>query len=229
MQPGTAAAAAERMVESQIAARGVKDPRVLAAMREVPREAFVPEAQRAAAHDDGPLPIGAGQTISQPYVVALMAEAAEIAPGDRVLDVGTGSGYAAAVLSRLAARVCSIERHASLAEAARERLAGLGYANIEVRVGDGTLGWPDQPDQPDRGFDAILVAAAAPAVPEALKRQLAVGGRLVIPVGGKYGQGLLRLRLTAVDRWEEENLGEVAFVPLVGRQGWPADGDGPPG
>ena len=221
MQPGTAAAAAaKRMVESQIEARGVKDPRVLAAMREVPREAFVPEAQRAAAHDDGPLPIGAGQTISQPYVVALMAEAAEIAPGDRVLDVGTGSGYAAAVLSRLAARVCSIERHASLAEAARERLAGLGYANIEVRVGDGTLGWPDQPD---RGFDAILVAAAAPAVPEALKRQLAVGGRLVIPVGGKYGQGLLRLRRTAVDGWEEENLGEVAFVPLVGRQGWPAD------
>jgi protein-L-isoaspartate(D-aspartate) O-methyltransferase len=134
MQPVTAAAA-ERMVESQIEARGVRDPRVLAAMREVPRDAFVPEDQGLAAYDDGPLPIGEGQTISQPYVVALMAEAAEVAPGDRVLDVGTGSGYAAAVLARLAARVCSIERHAALAEAARERLAGLGYANVEVRVG----------------------------------------------------------------------------------------------
>ncbi len=219
MEPGQAAAAAERMVESQIAARGVRDPRVLAAMREVPRHAFLPEEQRAAAYGDGPLPIGEGQTISQPYVVALMAEAAEVGPADRVLDVGTGSGYAAAVLARLARQVCSIERHAALAETARGRLGGLGYGNVEIRVGDGTLGWPEPDAVP---FDAILVAAAAPAVPEALKGQLAVGGRLVIPVGAAHGQSLLRLRRLAADRWEEESLGCVAFVPLLGRQGWPA-------
>lgn len=216
MQPDADAAAA-RMVERQIAARGVADARVLAAMRAVPRDAFVPLPERDAAFDDGPLPIGEGQTISQPYVVALMCEAAGVEPGDRVLDVGTGSGYAAAVLSRLAARVCSIERHASLAEAARERLAGLGYGNVEVRAGDGTLGWPEA----GAVFDAIVVAAAAPAVPEALKRQLAAGGRLVIPVGGRRGQSLLRLRRTAAGGFEEEDLGAVAFVPLVGGQGWP--------
>lgn len=217
MQPGADAAAA-RMVETQIAARGVTDPRVLAAMREVPRDAFVPEGERAAAFDDGPLPIGEGQTISQPYIVALMCEAAEIGPDDRVLDVGTGSGYGSAVASRLAATVCSIERHARLAEAARERLGGLGYGNVEVRVGDGTLGWPEG----DAAFDAIIVAAAAPAVPEALKAQLAVGGRLVIPVGARHGQSLVRVRRTEAGDFAEEHLGEVAFVPLVGDQGWPA-------
>ena len=181
------------MVERQIAARGIRDERVLSAMREVPREAFVPENLREFAHDDTPLPISEGQTISQPYIVALMAEAAGIGPLDRVLDVGTGSGYAAAVLSRLAERVYSIERHASLAEAARQRLEALGYTNVEVRVGDGSRGWPEAAP-----FDAILVAAGAPDVPDALKRQLAIGGRLVIPVGGEErSQRLLRLRRTA--------------------------------
>src|SRR5689334_18194757 len=207
---------AARMVERQIAARGIRDERVLSAMREVPREAFVPENLREFAHDDTPLPISEGQTISQPYIVALMADAAGIGPLDRVLDVGTGSGYAAAVLSRLAERVYSMERHASLAETARQRLEALGYTDVEVRVGDGSRGWPEAAP-----FDAILVAAGAPDVPDALKSQLAIGGRLVIPVGGEErSQRLLRLRRTAESEFEEDSLGDVAFVPLVGEQGW---------
>lgn len=202
--------AAERMVERQIAARGIRDPRVLQAMREVRRDAFVPPHLRHEAYDDGPLPIGEGQTISQPFVVALMAEAARIGPEDRVLEVGTGSGYAAAVLGRLAGRVWTIERHASLAETARRRLAVEGFANVEVLVGDGSRGWP-----PAAPFDAILVAAGAPVVPAALRAQLAPGGRLVMPVGPYGRQELIRITRTGPDSFQEDGLGDVAFVPLI--------------
>lgn len=210
-----ASASRARMVETQIAARGVRDPRVLQAMREVPREAFVAGGYEPEAFRDAPLPIGSGQTISQPYIVALMAEAARIAPGDRVLEVGAGSGYAAAVLGRLAAHVVAIERHGGLAQAARERLARLDIANVEVVEGDGTLGWP-----PAAPFDAVVVSAGGPRVPQALKDQLAPGGRLVIPVGPEGGPQDL-LRLTRVeDGYAEESLGLVRFVPLIGAQGW---------
>ena len=168
-----------RMVDEQIAGRGIHDPAVLAALREVPREAFVPDYLRSDAYEDSPLPIGAGQTISQPYIVALMLEAARIGPGDRVLEVGAGSGYATAVASRIAARVYAIERVDSLCEEARARLATLGHADtVELRCGDGSAGWPEAAP-----FDAIIVSAGAPAVPEALKSQLADGGRLVLPIG----------------------------------------------
>src|SRR2546430_1848389 len=168
----------DRMVDGQIAGRGIADQRVLDAMRRVPREAFVAPGFEEFAYDDSPLPIEEGQTISQPYIVALMIEAAEVKRGDRVLDVGTGSGYAAAVLSGIAGKVYTIERHGALAEAAKRRFAKLGYRNIEVRHGDGTLGWPEAAP-----FDAIIVAAGGPEIPEALRRQLKVGGRLVMPIG----------------------------------------------
>lgn len=210
------AASRERMVASQIARRGVTDPRVLAAMRAVPREAFVAEGMEEFAYEDSPLPIEEGQTISQPYIVAVMTEAAKLEPGNRVLDVGTGSGYAAAVLSRIAGKVFSIERHRPLADVARERFAQLGYKNIEVRHGDGTLGWPEAAP-----FDAILVAAGGPEVPEALRRQLKIGGRMIIPIG-KLGdvQELVRVIRDGEDSFHEEDLGPVTFVPLIGEQGW---------
>jgi protein-L-isoaspartate(D-aspartate) O-methyltransferase len=219
------------MVEVQIAARGVRDTRVLQAMRTVPREAFVPEELAEFAYMDGPLPIGEEQTISQPFIVGLMAELADPGPEDKVLEVGTGSGYAAAVMSRMAARVYTIERHPELAETARRRLERLGYDNVEVRCGDGTLGWPEAAP-----FDAIVVAAGGPEVPRALREQLQVGGRLVIPVSvDGAAQKLLLIRRTAAGRFEEEDYGEVAFVPLVGEQGWrdggrelPSDGPEPP-
>lgn len=210
------AAARERMVETQIAARGVSDPAVLAAMRAIPREAFVDPELRASAYQDRPLGIGERQTISQPYIVALMIAAAGLKPADRVLDIGTGSGYAAAVMSRIASRVYTVERHASLAEVARRRFAELGLDNIETRVGDGTLGWPEAAP-----FDAILVAASGPEFPQALKRQLAVGGRLVMPVGFDASrQELRKLTRRNEDDYELEDLGAVAFVPLIGKQGW---------
>ncbi len=210
------AAKRARMVARQIEARDVRDARVLQAMREVPRHAFVPAALAESAYDDRALPIAAGQTISQPYVVALMLEALALRSADRVLEVGTGSGYAAALLSRLAAEVYTIERHAELGELARERLAELGYANVRVRIADGTLGWPEAAP-----FDAILVSAGGPRVPASLEAQLAVGGRLVIPVGaGRGSQQLLRVVRTAADRLEREDLGDVQFVPLVGAEGW---------
>ena len=211
-----AAGARERMVEAQLARRGIRDQRVLAAMRAVPREAFVAPGYAGVAYEDGPLPIGEGQTISQPYVVALMIEAAALGPGDRVLEVGAGSGYAAAVMAQIAAEVFAIERHQSLAAEAARRCARLGYGNVEIRVGDGTLGWPEAAP-----FDAILVAAGAPEAPRALKEQLKVGGRLVIPVGaGGLGQALLKLTRTGDDAWERQDLGGVRFVPLIGAQGW---------
>ena len=210
----------DRMVEVQIARRGIRDSRLLAAMRRVPREAFVQPGFEEFAYEDGPLPIGEGQTISQPYIVALMIEAAELQPGDRVLEVGAGSGYAAALMSRIADRVYAIERYPTLGEAARRHFSDLGYDNIELRVGDGTLGWPEAAP-----FDAILVAAGGPGVPPALKRQLRVGGRLVIPVGSEERrQELLKISRRSETAFEEEDLGGVMFVPLVGRQGWADDG-----
>lgn len=209
-------AARARMVERHIAARGVKNPRVLAAMRAVPREYFMDEAHREWAYDDTALPIAAGQTISQPYIVALMTAALEPRAEMRVLEVGTGSGYAAAVLSRCVARVYTIERHRELAEVARERFAQLGYDNIEVRVGDGTRGWPQEAP-----FDAIVVTAGGPRVPRALREQLTIGGVMVIPVGADLRtQSLLRVRRTGRDTYQEEDLGAVRFVPLIGDEGW---------
>ena len=208
-----------QMVDSQIARRGVVDRHVLAAMREVPRERFVAAAMAEFAYEDSPLPIGEGQTISQPYIVAAMIEAAEIGPGDRVLEVGAGSGYAAAVIGQIAEKVYAIERHEALGQAAKDRFDALGYRNIEIRVGDGTKGWPDAAP-----FDAILVAAGGPDVPRALKEQLAVGGRLVIPVGEEREQKLCKVTRTSDTQFAEETLGAVAFVPLIGEQGWAEDG-----
>lgn len=203
------------MVEHQIAWRGVRDDRVLRAMRSVPREAFVPENLRFFAYDDAPLPIGEGQTISQPYVVALMIEAAALRPGERALEIGTGSGYAAAVMAEIAAQVFTIERLAGLADKARQSLTELGYANVDVRIGDGTLGLPEAAP-----FDVIIAAAAGPEVPAAWKEQLAAGGRIVMPVGGYNHQELVRLTLRDDGKFDRQLLGDVRFVPLVGAQGW---------
>ena len=214
------ARARERMVEVQVAQRGVRNGHVLDAMRRVPREAFVEPGFEEFAYEDSPLPIGEGQTISQPYIVALMIEAAELGPGDRVLEVGAGSGYAAAIMSRIADRVYAIERHPSLGAVARRRIQTLGYGNVELRVGDGSKGWPEAAP-----FDAILVSAGGPEVPPALKEQLAIGGRLVIPVGRKSRrQRLLKITRRGQAQYDEEDLGAVAFVPLVGEQGWAEDG-----
>ena len=210
----------DRMVDLQVARRGIRDKRVLEAMRKVPREAFVDPGFEEFAYEDSPLPISAKQTISQPYIVAMMAEAAEVKPGHRVLEVGLGSGYASAVLAQIADEVFAIERHAVLADAARDRFRNLKYSNVHVRVGDGTLGWTEEAP-----FDAILVAAGGPDVPQALKEQLAIGGRLVIPVGdGGRGQSLIRLIRTSAEHYEQENLGSVRFVPLIGAGGWTEDG-----
>jgi protein-L-isoaspartate(D-aspartate) O-methyltransferase len=206
----------ERMVSQQIASRDVVDPAVLAAMRAVPREQFVLEPYRQYAYDDTPLPIPANQTISQPYIVAYMIAALALGPKDRVLEIGTGSGYAAAVLSRIVREVFTIERHYKLADYARSRLERLGYANVQVRHGDGTRGWPEHAP-----YDGVIVAAGGPAVPESLRGQLAVGGRLVMPVGRSRSQQNLIL-ITRVDEgiYRDEMLVPVAFVPLIGDEGW---------
>jgi protein-L-isoaspartate(D-aspartate) O-methyltransferase len=212
----------KEMVDRQIAARDVRDERVLEALRMVPREAFVPERLAEFAYDDTPLPIGEEQTISQPFVVALMAEAMEIQPGDKVLEIGAGSGYAAAVLSRLAREVWTIERHPSFVRQARGRMARLGYQNVYVFHGDGTLGWPERAP-----YDAIVVAAGGPEVPPALLAQLAPGGRLVIPIGPDLRtQNLVRVRRHQDGSVVREDLGGVRFVPLIGVQGWPEEGAG---
>ena len=204
------------MVSRQIEARGVTDPRVSSAMRVVPREVFVPEEFRHQAYDDTPLPIGEGQTISQPYVVALMVEALDLEGHERVLEVGAGSGYAAAVLGRVAREVHAIETHRSLADGARERLEAIGYDNVHVHWADGTQGWAVHAP-----FDAILVSAGSPEVPRSLLTQLAIGGRLVIPVGRDLTvQELLRVHRTGEDVYERESLGAVQFVPLIGSEGW---------
>ncbi|MCK1711460.1 MULTISPECIES: protein-L-isoaspartate(D-aspartate) O-methyltransferase [unclassified Bradyrhizobium] len=212
--------ARDQMVERQLARRGIRSSYVLNAVRTVPREAFVPEGLQEFAYEDTPLPIEAGQTISQPYIVAAMIEAAAVRPGDQVLEIGAGSGYAAAVLSRIAARVYAIERHEPLSRLAGQRLARLGYDNVEIRTGDGTKGWPEAAP-----FDAILVAAGGPAIPQALKEQLDVGGRLVIPIGEDLGdQRLVKVTRKDASHFEEEDLGGVRFVPLVGEHGWREQG-----
>ena len=202
------------MVEEQIRKRGIGDARVLRAMFAVPRHEFVPSESAPQAYTDQPLPIGEGQTISQPFMVAAMAAAMELNGIERVLEVGTGCGYQAAVISMLAREVYTIEAHAARAEAARERLTRLGYANVQVRASDGTLGWPEAAP-----FDAILVTAAAPAVPPPLVDQLAEGGRLLIPVGTPEFQELRRLRKRG-SALSKEVLYDCRFVPLLGRYGW---------
>ncbi|RME67961.1 MAG: protein-L-isoaspartate(D-aspartate) O-methyltransferase [Verrucomicrobia bacterium] len=198
------------MVEHQIAARGIRDPRVLEAMRRVPRHAFVPPDVQNLAYEDHPLPIGHGQTISQPYIVALMTELAEVGPGSRVLEIGTGSGYQAAVLAEIGAEVYSIEIIPELGERAREVLRRLGYDRVQVRIGDGSVGWPEEAP-----FDAIIVTAAPVHIPEPLREQLKVGGRLVIPVGSIMQE--LRVVVREADGWRERAVIPVRFVPMTGR------------
>lgn len=203
------------MVRRHIARRGITDERVLEAMASVPRERFIPARLATQAYADRPLPIGSGQTISQPFVVAMMAAAAEISATDRVLEIGTGSGYGAAVLGSIAAEVWTVERHAELAASAERTLSDLGYVNVHVVHGDGTMGWPDAAP-----YDAIVVTAGGPRVPDALRAQLAEGGRIVIPVGtDRANQELIRERRVG-DALEVDRLGLVRFVPLVGEQGW---------
>ena len=209
------AALREQMVVNQIERRGVKDPRVLRAMREVPRHVFVPHELWEDAYADSPIRIGHEQTISQPYIVALMTELLRVRPGDKVLEVGTGSGYQAAVLGELAAEVHTIERFPELAHSAKTRLNDLGYTNVNVHTGDGTLGYP-----PAAPYDRILVTAAAPAAPAALKDQLGEGGRLVIPVGSRHSTQILEIYNRIGDEFSKMKHISVVFVPLIGEDGW---------
>ncbi|MBU0492827.1 MAG: protein-L-isoaspartate(D-aspartate) O-methyltransferase [Chloroflexi bacterium] len=205
------------MVQHQIMSRGIHDEPLLNALRRVPRHQFVPPDQAPAAYQDRPLPIGLGQTISQPYMVALMTEALHLTGDENVLEVGTGSGYQAAILGELARQITTIERHAPLADRTQRLLQDLGYANVTVVTGDGTLGWPASAP-----YDAILVTAGAPHIPSALQAQLADGGRLVIPVGSSGFQNLVRLTRHG-PRFDQEDLGGCVFVPLIGKQGWGED------
>lgn len=210
--------AKDTMLRDHLAARGVRDVRVLDAFRHVPREAFMPPGREAEAYSDAPTAIGHGQTISQPFIVAFTMEALRLAPTDRVLEVGTGSGYSAALLAEVAGEVHTIERLPALADGARQRLTRLGYDRVFVHTGDGSLGWPEAAP-----YDAIAVAAAGPSVPNALLSQLRVGGRLVIPVGPRDGQVLVRVTRESELRYREEALTDVRFVPLVGQQAWPSE------
>ena len=216
-QSADAAVARAEMVEKQLRRRGITDERVLAAMGRVPRELFVPDGLRRYAYDDGALPIGRRQTISQPFVVATICSLLDLHGTERVLDVGTGSGYQTAVLAELAAEVVSIERIAELADEARERLQGAGYSDVDVRVGDGSLGVPELAP-----FDAIAVAAAAPDVPHALYDQLVDGGRLVVPRGSRRGQDLVLVVRTAEGPVERASIA-CRFVPLLGDEGFGDD------
>jgi protein-L-isoaspartate(D-aspartate) O-methyltransferase len=202
------------MVERQLKARGIFDERVLAAINKVPREEFISPELREHAYDDRPLSIGCCQTISQPYIVASMLQAAELHPEDRVLELGTGSGYQTALLAEIVANVVSIERHPELAQVAQKRLSRLGYTNIEIVVGDGTLGYP-----PKAPYDVILVSAAAPQIPQALVAQLAIGGRMVLPVGSRDLQELVLVRKDE-DGVRHVRLDGCAFVPLIGVEGF---------
>jgi protein-L-isoaspartate(D-aspartate) O-methyltransferase len=206
-----------RMVETQIRSRGVTDVRLLKVMETIPRHLFVEEAMMDRAYDDNPLPIGEKQTISQPYIVALMTEALELAGKEKVLEIGTGSGYQTAILAQLADRICTIERIASLAGRARKILDYLNAFNVAIRVGDGTYGWKEEAP-----FDAILVTAGAPKVPSILLEQLGVGGRMVIPVGSRLTQALLKVtRLSEnIHDVKKEDLGGCRFVDLIGEHGW---------
>ena len=208
----------EAMVERQLRQRGIRDERVLAAMLSVPRHEFVPPESAGEAYDDRPLAIGQGQTISQPFMVAAMAEALRLSGSERVLEIGAGSGYQAAVLALLAREVQTVETHEGLALACRERLRRLGYNNVSVHVGDGTLGWPDQAP-----FDAIVVTAAAPEIPPPLVAQLAEGGRLLIPVGTADEQRLLRVEKRGGEL-STRPLHHCRFVPLIGQYGWKTGG-----
>ena len=210
-------AARRRMVENQIIARGITSASVLEAFREVPRHLFVPSNQQVYAYQDGPLPIGLGQTISQPYIVAYMTEKLALNGEEKVLEIGTGSGYQAAILSQLAGEVHSIERHPQLANLARKILHDLGCDNVTVQVGDGTNGLPEFAP-----YQAIIVTAAGPDVPTPLLEQLGEGGRLIMPVGGRGGQ-LLKLFCRVEGEIQQEDLSPVAFVPLIGDHGWPGD------
>jgi protein-L-isoaspartate(D-aspartate) O-methyltransferase len=202
----------KRMAARQVSARGVNDALVLEAMQTVPREKFVPRRLRSRAYADAPLPISAGQTISQPYIVAFMVEALQLKGGERVLEIGAGSGYAAAVLAEIARDVYAVERIAELADKAAATLGDAGYANVHMKHGDGTFGWPDAAP-----FDAILVSAGAPSVPPALNKQLKIGGRLVIPVGStRFVQELIRITRRDETSFVAENLADVCFVPLIG-------------
>ena len=207
--------ARRRMVEDQVVARGVTDPKVIDAMLRVPRHKFVEQALESQAYQDAPLPIGERQTISQPYMVAVMSEALLLDGTEKVLEVGTGSGYQAAVLALLADRVFSLERIPALARRARKILDACGYSKVNIRLADGTLGWQEMAP-----FDAIIVTAGAPDVPRDYLDQLAVGGRLVIPVGDRLSQVLMRITRTAEDEFEKEQLLGCRFVPLVGNHGW---------
>lgn len=211
----------EDMIERQLVRRGIRDARVLEAMRETPREDFVPHGLEEFAYQDAPLPIGEGQTISQPYIVALMSELLEIESSDRILDVGTGSGYAAAVLSRLGRDVYTIERHSNLAGTAERRFDDLGYDNVHVMHGDGTRGWAEHAP-----YDAIMVAAGSPDIPQPLLDQLAIGGRLIIPTGDDlHVQRLVLVRRMSETEFDRRNLGRVQFVPLIGTAGWAETGE----
>ncbi|MDD1713624.1 MAG: protein-L-isoaspartate(D-aspartate) O-methyltransferase [Methanoregulaceae archaeon] len=203
-----------RMVETQIAARGVRDERVLSAMREIPRHLFVPESYQSAAYNDSPLPIGKGQTISQPYIVAVMTELLRLVPADKVLEIGSGSGYQAAILGKLAQTVVTVERIPEVAEMARANLARVGITNVTVATGNGTIGYPE-----GAPFDGILITAATPSVPAPLIDQMAEGGRLVAPVGSRDLQELVRLTRQG-ERITRELFGGVVFVPLLGEHGW---------
>lgn len=203
------------MVRDQLERRDIRDPRVLEVMASTPREAFVSGAVASMAYDDRALPIDAGQTISQPYIVARMTELLSVQPGDRILEIGTGSGYQAAVLARLGARVTTIERHEALSDSARERLAELAIEGVDFRVGDGSAG-----DPAGAPWDGIVVTAGAPAIPDALREQLAVGARLVIPVGPRDRQELMVVERRGSADWVEWSDGAVVFVPLVGESGW---------
>ncbi len=207
--------ARQRMVEL-IESRGIKNPLVLHAMAKIPRHLFVPPHLRDEAYADYPLAIGEGQTISQPYIVALMTEGLELSPGSKVLEIGTGSGYQAAILAEISKEVYSIERLSSLAERAEELLRQLGYDNVYIKVGDGTMGWPEHAP-----YDAIIVTAAAPSVPPPLLEQLKVGGRMVIPVGGAFSQDLLKIVKTdSQGNYTTRSLGGCVFVKLYGKFGW---------
>jgi protein-L-isoaspartate(D-aspartate) O-methyltransferase len=209
----------EEMVERQLKRRGITEPAILGAFRAVPREAFIGSNNVHLAYGDHPLPIEAGQTVSQPYIVALMIQAAGIKPGDTVLEIGAGSGYAAAVISRIAAKVTGIERQHELVGVARERLQGLGCDNIEIVEGDGTRGWRD-----GAPYDAILAAASGSHVPRPLVEQLAPGGRIVMPVGDPGAvQQLIKVTKNDDGTLVQQDLGSVRFVPLIGEEGWKDD------
>jgi protein-L-isoaspartate(D-aspartate) O-methyltransferase len=211
------------MVERQVKGRGVRDPLVLRAMQEVPRHLFVEEALRDQAYSDFPLPIGHKQTISQPFMVGFMTEALQLKGGETVLEIGTGSGYQAAVLAKIVSRVYSVERIPDLARRARKVLDQIGCINVNLKVSDGTLGWDKEGP-----FDGILITAGAPSIPEHYRRQLCIGGRLVIPVGERGGQILTRVVRQGEEDFREESLLNCRFVPLIGEQGWP-DRENPPG